>query len=56
MPEARVFLASFPDQIALSEFIRFVANKILAAHGHQPTESGAAWIFAEDGPFRKSVN
>lgn len=50
------FLASFPDQIALSEFIRFVANKVLTASGHQPVESGAAWIFADDEPSPKSVN
>jgi hypothetical protein len=50
------FLAAFPDQIALSEFIRFVANKILTASGHQPIEPGAAWIFTDDEPFPKSVN
>jgi len=49
------FLASFPDQIAFSEFIRSIANKILAADGHEPVESGATWI-CDDELLLKSVN
>jgi hypothetical protein len=39
------FLVSFPDQRALGEFTRFLANKILAANGHELIEEEAVSIF-----------
>ena len=50
------FLASFPHQSALGEFVRFLANKILAANGHDLIEAGAASIFGDEHPRSESVN
>jgi len=50
------FLASFPHQSALGEFVRFLSNKILAAKGHKLIEDGAASIFGDAEPLPKFVN
>jgi hypothetical protein len=50
------FLASFPHQIALSEFVRFLSNKILAANGHKLIEEGALFILGNDAPLSKFLN
>jgi len=50
------FLASFPHQSALGEFVRFLSNKILAASGHKLIEDGAASIFGDTEPTPGSVN
>jgi hypothetical protein len=49
-------LASFPHQLALGEFVRFLSNKILAANGHKLIEEGALFILGDDEPFPESVN
>lgn len=49
-------LASFPHQIALGEFVRFRANKILAANGHALIEAGAASIFGDEDVRGELVN
>ena len=50
------FLASFPHQNALGEFVRFLSNKVLAASGHKLIEEGAASIFGNAEPLPRSVN
>jgi hypothetical protein len=50
------FLASFPDQIALGEFVRLLSNKILAANGHSLIEEGASFVFGDDEPLPEFVN
>jgi|SRR3954454_11239651 hypothetical protein len=50
------FLASFPHQSALGEFVRFLSNKVLAANGHKLIEEGAASIFGDAEPLPRSVN
>jgi hypothetical protein len=46
------FLASFPHQNALGEFVRFLANKTLAASGQELIEAEAVFIFGEEPPAR----
>ena len=48
------FLTSFPHQNALGEFVRFSANKILAANGRELIETEALFIFGNVEP--RSVN
>jgi hypothetical protein len=50
------FLTSFPHQIALGEFVRFLANKILAANGHKLIEEGATSIFGGNASRPEVVN
>jgi hypothetical protein len=50
------FLTSFPHRSALGEFVRFLANKILAASGHELIEAEAPSIFGEDDLLPESVN
>ena len=50
------FLASFPHQTALREFVRFLSNKILAANGHKLIEEGAASIFGDAEQLPRFVN
>jgi hypothetical protein len=38
------FLTSFPHQNALGEFVRFSANQVFAANGHELIEQEAAFI------------
>jgi hypothetical protein len=48
-------LTSLPHQIALREFVRFLANEILARNGHELIEAGAVSIFG-DQLTRESIN
>jgi|SRR5881275_829468 len=41
------FLVSFPDRRSLGEFIRFSANQILAATGHELIEDDAGSVFGD---------
>jgi hypothetical protein len=50
------FLTSFPHQIALGEFVRVLANKILAANGHKLIEEGATSIFGGNESLPETVN
>jgi len=50
------FLTSFPHQNALGEFVRFSANKVLAAKGHGLIETEAVFIFGNVKPPAHSVN
>jgi hypothetical protein len=51
------FLTSFPHQNALGEFIKFLANRILAANGHKLIETDAVSVFEDTEPQRaRSVN
>ena len=50
------FLTSFPHQNALGEFVRFSANKVLAAKGHGLIETEAVFIFGNVNPPAHSVN
>lgn len=50
------FLTSFPHQNALGEFVRFSANKILAANGHELIETEALFIFGNTEPPVRSMN
>ena len=49
-------LASFPDQIAFQEFVRFLANKLLQAKGHELIEREAMCIVGEDETSPKAMN
>lgn len=50
------FLGSFPHQIALGEFVRCLANKILATNGHRLIDSGAAFIVGDEPPHPENIN
>jgi hypothetical protein len=50
------FLTSFPHQVALGEFIRCLANKILAMNGHKLIDAEAAFIVGDDQPRPQSMN
>ena len=50
------FLISFPNKIALGEFVRFLANEILAATGHKLIEEAATSIFGSDKSLHKGLN
>jgi len=50
------FLISFPHLNALGEFVRFSANKILAANGRELIETEALFIFGNIEPHNRSVN
>jgi len=50
------FLTSFPHQNAFGEFVRFSANRILAANGRKLIEADAVSIFEEAEPPARSVN
>jgi hypothetical protein len=47
-------LTSFPHKIALLEFVRCLANKILAAGGHKLIEQGAASILGGNDSLHES--
>jgi hypothetical protein len=49
-------LITFPDQMALGEFVRLSANKILAADGHVLIEPGALSIFGDEPSLPESMN
>jgi len=48
------FLTSFQHKIALLEFVRCLANKILAASGHQLIDQGAASILGGNDSLHES--
>jgi hypothetical protein len=50
------FLTSFPHRVALGEFVRRLANKILATNGHRLIEAGAAFIVGNEQPRPESIN
>ncbi len=50
------FLTSFPHQNAFGEFVRFSANKILAASGRELIETEALFIFGNIEPHARFVN
>ena len=49
-------LTSFQHQIALGEFVRLLANKILAADGRAIIEVGALSVFGDETPSLDSSN
>jgi hypothetical protein len=50
------FLISFPQKAALLEFVRCLANTILAASGHKLIEQGAASILGGNDSLHGIVN
>ncbi len=50
------FLIAFPHLNALGEFVRFSANKILAANGRELIQTEATFIFGNIEPHARSVN
>jgi len=50
------FLGSFPHLDALGDFVRFSANKILAANGHELIKTEALFIFGNTEPPDRSIN
>ena len=49
-------LASFPDQTAFREFVRFFANKILTVRGHELIEPKATCILGDNQATSESMN
>ena len=50
------FLTSFPHRVALGEFVRYLANKILEKNGQRLIDAWAAFI-VDDGQLRpESMN
>ena len=50
------FLASFPHRVALGEFVRCLANKILEKNGETLINAGAAFIVGDEQPRPESMN
>lgn len=50
------FLTSFPHRIALGEFVRYSANKILEKNGQRLIDARAAFIVGDEQPLPKSLN
>ena len=50
------FLTSFPHRVALGEFVRCLANKILEKTGHRLIDAEAAFIVGEEQPRSESIN
>ena len=50
------FLTSFPHRIALGEFVRRLANKILEKNGQRLIDAGAAFIVGDERPRPESMN
>jgi len=50
------FLTSFPHRIALGEFVRRLANKILEKNGQRLINAGAAFIVGDEQPRPESMN
>ena len=50
------FLASFPHQIALGEFVRCLANRTLEENGQTLIEAGAAFILGDMQPRPEMMN
>lgn len=50
------FLTSFPHRVALGEFVRCLANKILEKNGERLIDVGAAFIVGDEQPRPESVH
>jgi len=50
------FLTSFPHRVALGEFVRSLANKILQMNGQRLIDAGAAFIVGDEQPPPESMN
>ena len=50
------FLASFPHQVALVEFVRCLANKVLEMDGHPLIDEGAAFVVGDEQHRPEWVN
>src|SRR5215469_2670339 len=50
------FLTSFPHRVALGEFVRCLANKILEKNGQRIIDAGAAFIVGDEQPRPESMN
>ena len=50
------FLTSFPHRVALGEFVRCLANKILEITGQRLIDPEAAFIVGDDQPRPESIN
>jgi len=50
------FLTSFPHQVALGEFVRHLANRILEKNGKTLIDAGAAFIVGDEQPRPGSIN
>ena len=50
------FLTSFPHRVALGEFVRCLANKILAKNGQRLIDARAAFIVGDKPPLPESMN
>lgn len=50
------FLTSFPHRVALGEFVRYLANKILAKKGQRLIDAGASFIVGDEHFRPESIN
>ena len=50
------FLTSFPHRVALGEFVRCLANKILEKNGQRLIDTRAAFIVGDEQPLPESMN
>jgi len=50
------FLTSFPHQVALGEFVRCLANRILEKNGQTLIDAGAAFIVGDEQPRPETMN
>ena len=50
------FLTSFPHQVALGEFVRYLANNILAKNGQKLIDAKAAFIIGSEQSRPESIN
>jgi hypothetical protein len=50
------FLTSFPHRVALGEYIRCLANKILESNGQRLIDAGAAFIVGDEQSPPESMN
>ena len=50
------FLASFPHQVALVEFVRCLANKILEMDGHPLIDEAATFVVGDEDSRPEWVN
>ena len=50
------FLTSFPHRVALGEFVRYLANKILEKKGQRLIDAGASFIVGDEQPRPESIN
>jgi hypothetical protein len=52
----RGFLTSVPHRVALGEFVRCLANKILEKNGQRLIDSGSAFVVGDAPPRPESMN